>query len=623
MRPLRFRTRIALLVAVAIVAMTSVTAVAVLLGRHAEQEITAIETRYLPLLELDRDLKAVFTSVPQLLEAAASTAEPADLAAADRQQHAFLRRLDEGREHIVQNGGDPDALREEFARYYALARAVAVGLMAEEPDEGLPEQVERMQAAHDSIAARLDASTTPDRAHVAARFATARATQRTAVAIDVAVAAGVFVVMVLLSFWIIRGAARSLRDVSDGIERLAGGDFSQTIQVATRDEFGDLAREANRTAERLRDYRDQTALALEEVERASQYKTDFLANMSHELRTPLNSVMILSRVLGENGDRNLTPQQIEYALIIHKSGEELLHLINDVLDLAKVEAGKVDILHEPVPLADVAGYINQMFRPLAAQKGLALRVDLGDDVPPQLATDRPKLQQILKNLLSNAIKFTDAGTITTRFSRAGDTVEIAVTDTGIGISPEQQARIFDAFTQADSSTSRRFGGTGLGLTIARDFARLLGGDLRVDSRPGAGSTFTLALPAGRADALEPDRRITPSRTARLEPVARSEPPPELAGRRVLLVDQDMRSVYSLTTALEAARLEVRVAADGREALDTLRTDDAIDVVLVDGTVAPGDLAGTTVPILLLPKPLDLDQVLSALRAELSRAGNVK
>ena len=623
MRPLRFRTRIALLVAVAIVAMASVTAVAVLLGRRAGQEITAIETRYLPLLELDRDLKAVFTSVPQLLEAAASTAEPGDLAAADRQRDAFLRRLEEGREHIVQNGGDPDAVRGEFTRYYALARAVAVGLMAEEPDEGLPQQVEQMRAAHESIGARLDASTTPDRARVAARFATARATQRTALAIDIAVAAGVFLIMVLLSWWIIRSAARSLREVADGIERLAGGDFSQTIQVATRDEFGDLAREANRTAERLRDYRDQTALALEEVERASQYKTDFLANMSHELRTPLNSVMILSRVLGENSDRNLTPQQIEYAEIIHKSGEELLHLINDVLDLAKVEAGKVDIMHEPVPLADVAGYINQMFRPLAAQKGLALRVDLGDDVPPQLATDRPKLEQILKNLLSNAIKFTDAGTITARFSRAGDTVEIAVTDTGIGISPEQQARIFDAFTQADTSTSRRFGGTGLGLTIARDFARLLGGDLRVDSAPGAGSNFTLTLPAGGAEATGPDRRITPTRTARLELVARTEPPPELEGRRVLLVDQDMRSVYSLTTALEAARLEVRVAADGQEALDALRADGSIDAVLLDGQVARGDLAGATVPIISLPKPLDLDQVLSALRAELSRAGNVK
>ena len=300
-----------------------------------------------------------------------------------------------------------------------------------------------------------------------------------------------------------------------------------------------------------------------------------------------------------------------------------MHLINDVLDLAKVEAGKVDVLREPVPLADVAGYVDQMFRPLAAQKGLALRVSLGDDLPARLATDRPKLEQILKNLLSNAIKFTDAGSITARFARAGDAVEISVADTGIGIAPEQQARIFDAFTQADSSTSRRFGGTGLGLTIARDFARLLGGELRVASQPGSGSTFTVSLPLGGAgEGPEPERRATPPRTARLEPV-RAGAVPDLEGRRVLLVDQDMRIVYSLTTALEAARLEVRVAADGQEALDTLRADGGIVAVLVGGQVAREGLAGATVPVIALPAPLDLDQVLSDLRAELSRAGNVK
>jgi signal transduction histidine kinase/ActR/RegA family two-component response regulator len=657
-RPLRFRTRIALLVAVAIVAMTAVTAVAVVLGRRSAQELTAVETQYLPLLELDRDLKALFTAIPDTLEAAASSAEESGLAEADAQQEAFVRRVGEGRDAILQNGGDPDALLEGFRRYYTLARLVAIGLMSEEPDEGLPDLIDRMRVAHDSIAARLDASTTPDRARVAARFATARDTQRTALVIDIVVAAGVFAVMVLLSWWIIRSAARSLRDVSAGVERLAGGDLSQTIGITSRDEFGDLAREANRTATRLREYRDQSESALAELQRVNRYKSDFLANMSHELRTPLNSVMILSRVLSENAENNLVPQQIEYAQIIHKSGEELLHLINDVLDLAKVEAGKVEIVPEPVAVADVADYVERMFRPVATQKGLALAVEVARGAPAQVVTDRAKLQQILKNLIANAIKFTDAGSVTARFSAAAGVLEIAVTDTGIGITPEQHSRIFDAFTQADSSTSRRYGGTGLGLTIARDLARLLDGDLRVDSEAGRGSTFVLSLPA---EATDVERRPTPPRAPRLEPppapLPAVTPLPALAGRRVLLVDDDMRNVYSLTTALEALHLEVRVAADGQEALDAVVSSRDLDLILMDimmprmdgleairriramdgraelpiialvAQTMPGDRqrcleAGASA---YLAKPVDVDQLLSALGEWLpSRdAGSVK
>jgi signal transduction histidine kinase/ActR/RegA family two-component response regulator len=258
---------------------------------------------------------------------------------------------------------------------------------------------------------------------------------------------------------------------------------------------------------------EQASQELEEraqqLSMASRYKSEFLANMSHELRTPLNSALILAKLLADNLEGNLTPQQIEFAKTIHAAGSDLLQMINDVLDLAKVEAGHMELLPVPVPVESLVAYVESLYRPLAADKGLDFSVTVSPGVPPSLHADRQRLQQILRNLLSNAIKFTHEGTV--RLSiRMADPSEVSsptlraapariafvVEDTGIGIPPDKLALIFDAFQQADGTTSRQYGGTGLGLSICRELTRLISGELQVRSETGVGSIFTLYLTAG-------------------------------------------------------------------------------------------------------------------------------
>ena len=244
-----------------------------------------------------------------------------------------------------------------------------------------------------------------------------------------------------------------------------------------------------------------------ELERASQYKSQFLANMSHELRTPLNSSLILAKLLSENSSGNLNDEQVRFANTIYSAGNDLLNLINDILDISKVEAGKLDLVPEQLSLRHVVEGMAMVFEPLAAQKKLAFHVQVADDLATHMVTDRQRLEQILKNLLSNALKFTSHGQITLAAHAAGDgAVGFSVQDTGIGIRQEDQQGIFNAFQQADGTTSRKYGGTGLGLSISRDLAHLLGGAISLVSEPGKGSCFTLTMPL-RWTAPEPGPRV--------------------------------------------------------------------------------------------------------------------
>ena len=232
-----------------------------------------------------------------------------------------------------------------------------------------------------------------------------------------------------------------------------------------------------------------------ELERANQYKSEFLANMSHELRTPLNSTLILAKLLADNKQGNLTDEQVRFAQTISSAGNDLLALINDILDLSKMEAGKLDIVSESFVVTKLAEEIKASFAMTAQQKGLAFKVEVEPGVPQRMETDMQRLGQILKNLLSNAIKFTEKGEVSLRvYADAQNRIAFAVRDTGIGIGEDQHQFIFEAFRQADGSTHRKYGGTGLGLSISRDLAHLLGGDISVQSRPGEGSIFTLSLP---------------------------------------------------------------------------------------------------------------------------------
>ncbi len=264
---------------------------------------------------------------------------------------------------------------------------------------------------------------------------------------------------------------------------------------ASRDELETRVRE--RTAELVR--------AKVEAERANESKSQFLANMSHELRTPLNSLLILARLLADNVGRNLNDKQVRFAQTIHASGLDLLALINDLLDLAKIESGAVTALHmAPMPLEDVKSELERLFRQVAMEKKLDFAIDIAPGLPATIRTDATRLKQVLKNLLANAFKFTPRGSVRLRIApRGAGAVAFSVTDSGIGIAPDKQQVIFEAFQQADGSTSRRYGGTGLGLSISRELARLLGGQFELESTPGKGSTFTLILPVTDERATAP------------------------------------------------------------------------------------------------------------------------
>ena len=294
---------------------------------------------------------------------------------------------------------------------------------------------------------------------------------------------------------------------------------------------------------------------------ASKYKSQFLANMSHELRTPLNSLLILARLLAQNPGRNLTAKQVEYANVIHSAGSDLLQLINDILDLSKVEAGRMDIHAERFPLSALLEDVQATFQPLTAEKGLEFAVEADPEAPTELRTDRQRLRQVLGNLLSNAVKFTEQGHVMLRVGRdprtarrtpgEGEALVFSVADTGIGIAPENLSTIFGAFQQGDGTLSRRYGGTGLGLSIAREVGALLGGEITAESELGQGSTFTLYLPcelpggvatsADLADAsdgldvaLNADGHADATEALQLQPAVPDDAAP--GGRRLLVLE---------------------------------------------------------------------------------------
>jgi PAS domain S-box-containing protein len=318
------------------------------------------------------------------------------------------------------------------------------------------------------------------------------------------------------------------------------------------------------------------------AESANRAKSEFLANMSHELRTPLNSMLILARLLTR--ETNLTPEQVDSARIIYESGTDLLRLINDILDLSKVEAGRMDVAVEPMAYTHFLHIIQRQFRPVALSRALTWAVELDPVLADgSLVTDWGKVEQIMRNLLSNALKFTEQGGVTLRINRVSGGVTMAVVDTGIGIPETYHELIFDTFRQVDGATSRRYGGTGLGLSIARRFAHLLGGEIRVASTVGAGSTFTLSLPD-----VVPGIEYVPDMSAPESAVeettaAETAWPEEFCemGVTVLVVDDEPRNRYAIGRILSGRVAAVRMAADGVEALRQLETYPEINLVLMD------------------------------------------
>src|SRR6185295_8134065 len=280
----------------------------------------------------------------------------------------------------------------------------------------------------------------------------------------------------------LRNQQNELQQTNEELEEKAVQLTEQKAEVERKNKQVELARQE------LEEKAEQLALT-------SKYKSQFLANMSHELRTPLNSLLILSRQLADNAESNLTDKQIRYAETIRQAGTDLMTLINEILDLAKIESGTMAVEIGQVRFANLRDYVDQTFRQVAEEKGLQFSVELDDTLPSLIETDDMRLRQVLRNLLSNAMKFTERGRVNLRMYRAtADVIGFAASDTGIGIPKEKHALIFESFQQADGSTSRKYGGTGFGLSISREIAGLLGGDLRVESVVAQGSTFTLFLP---------------------------------------------------------------------------------------------------------------------------------
>jgi len=335
-------------------------------------------------------------------------------------------------------------------------------------------------------------------------------------------------------------------------------------------------------------------LKARELEQASQYKSDFLANMSHELRTPLNSSLILAKLLAENPDDNLTAEQVKFARTIQSSGNDLLNLINDILDLSKIEAGHVEIHPEKVSIDRLAKEISQIFQPIAQEKRLGFDVDIAPECPATIDTDMQRLQQILKNLLSNAFKFTETGKVVLAIRPADDgRIALSVIDTGIGMSPDQQHSVFEAFRQADGTISRRYGGTGLGLSISRELARLLGGAISLQSSPGHGSTFTVTIPANYNPAIvAPRDSVRHAVAPTAEPQRPAAVPVTLAQRveddrnsltstkRVLLVIEDDETFATILRDLSRDMgFQTLVAGTAEEALTLARKHIPSAVVL--------------------------------------------
>ncbi len=417
-------------------------------------------------------------------------------------------------------------------------------------------------------------------------------------------------------------------------EKLLEQSLSQAKELQSRQE--QLAQSNEELAEQATQLADKNAeveTKYQEVEAAkrlveekatelsvsSRYKSEFIANMSHELRTPLNSLLVLAEQLEDNPDGNLTDRQVEYASVIRSSGGDLLKLLNEILDLAKVESNTVNLEVSEIALTELRESLVQAFAPVAESQNLAFSVELDRRLPATIATDPHRLRQVLKNLVSNAFKFTATGAVEVRLdlSRGGwspdsarlvgaDTViAISVRDTGIGIKKELQTTMFEAFAQADGTTARQYGGTGLGLSISRSLVGLLGGEIGLLSAPGQGSTFTVYLPldlrdvpaAPKSDALAPPLIVEPASvtppTLRVivEPDA-ADPVPaaarnagfyagSAAGTKVLIVDDDFRNIFALTALLERGNLEVIPAESGPAALALLDERADIQIVLMD------------------------------------------
>jgi len=397
------------------------------------------------------------------------------------------------------------------------------------------------------------------------------------------IAIGLLVVVFVVARLIALRTERLGHELTDGISRVLEHDEAVGFSWRRPQELHDLGENLTRLAQTHAAHNRALYDYAQELEASNRYKSEFLANVSHELRTPLNSILLLSKMLADCGAGNISEEGCRQARIIHAAGSDLKALIDNILDLSRIEARQMTLLPETIDLHKLLGDILELLRPQFDDKHLELTLEAAEGVPRTIVSDNEKLRQILVNFLSNAVKFTREGGVVVRLLPGVNyPVAISVTDTGVGIPIEKRELIFEAFKQAEGSTNRRFGGTGLGLTISRELATLIGGRIEVESEVGKGSTFSLLLPAemplqAAAAREESEQGIGGKADRREQPV----PAADYGGARVLLVDDDMRNLLALTPLLEHWKLDVMAAGDAEEALETLQTAGAFDLLILD------------------------------------------
>ena len=400
------------------------------------------------------------------------------------------------------------------------------------------------------------------------------------------VAIGLLLVVFVVARFIAFRAERLGHELTDGISQVLERDEAVSFSWQRPQELHALGNNLTRLAETHAQHNRALHDYANELEASNRYKSEFLANVSHELRTPLNSILLLSKMLADSCKEKQSGEESRQAHIIHSAGTDLKALIDNILDLSRIEARQMTLLAEVINLQEMLKNILELMKPQFDEKQLAMQLDVDTTVPATIIADSEKLRQILINFLSNSVKFTEQGGVTVRLApgqdQSGHTwpVTISVTDTGIGIPANKREKVFEAFKQADGSTSRRFGGTGLGLAISRELAHLMGGRIELESEPGCGSSFTLML-------LE-EMPSMPSEAGVQRPVADAAeqeqqplPQADYHNARVLLVDDDVRNLLALTPLLEKWKLDVMAAGDGSEALETLATGGEFDLVFMD------------------------------------------
>ncbi|MEJ2466407.1 MAG: ATP-binding protein [Candidatus Thiodiazotropha sp.] len=406
------------------------------------------------------------------------------------------------------------------------------------------------------------------------------------------------VILLLVARWLALRAEQFGKKLRDGVGKVLSEDAPVRFQWRGPVEFKALGDQLSALAETHAHQAESERQHARQLEESNRYKSEFLTNVSHELRTPLNSILLLSKLLNESGG-NLSQEQCQQLQVIHDAGRDLRALIDNILDLSRIEAGKASFSLQPIDPVQLANELIELVQPQFDAKGLRLSLEQDQELPAQFVSDQEKVRQILKNFLSNALKFTHEGGVTLYLAHRPENADMplcfSVRDTGVGIPADKHHLIFEAFKQADGSTSRRYGGTGLGLSISRELARLLGGEITLNSEEGRGADFTLCLPLTfdyqslptqqqvdftELEDMPPQDRLLRQPTAEdALPNAIAAPP--FAGHRVLVVDDDLRNLLSLTPQLESWGLQVVAAGDAQEALETLREDNAFSLVLMD------------------------------------------